>query len=254
MSDPQPKAFDMVDILRESIAATLGDDLLGLYLYGSLLAGDFDPDTSDLDLLAVTADDVDDDQFARLLVLHEALAAEYPDWANRIEAQYYAAAALRAFKTRRSPMVGISPGEPLNRKEAGHDWLLNWYFVLDYGRTLLGPDPAAFIPPIDHAEFVAASARDAQYWRGWTAKPRPIREQSYATLTLCRALATAETGQRFSKPAAARYVQAAHPQWAAHIDNALRWRTAPAADLPDGSTAWPTTAAFVAFALGRIGS
>jgi hypothetical protein len=38
----------------------------GLYLYGSLAAGDFDPKNSDIDLMAATVSEVSDQQFERL--------------------------------------------------------------------------------------------------------------------------------------------------------------------------------------------
>lgn len=242
-------------ILSELVAQindALGDDLIGLYLYGSAVFGDFDPDSSDLDLLAITRTDIDDATFDRLRAMHDQLAAGFPAWDNRIEVQYYAADALRHFKTQRSPMAGISPGEPLNRKEAGTDWLLNWYFVQEDGRKLVGPDPRTIIPPISTAEFRTSSRADAQYWRGWAAEPHGQRAQSYAVLTLCRALYAAETGGRASKPQAAGYTRNRYPQWAALIDAALRWRKSADSELDVGPDTWPETAEFVGFVLGRL--
>ena len=186
--------------------------------------------------------------------MHAAFAADFPAWDNRIEVQYYSADALRHFKTRRSPMVGLSPGEPINRKEAGTDWLLNWYFVQEYGRTLFGADPRTIIPPISKAEFLAASRSDALFWRGWAASPHGQRAQSYAVLTLCRAIYAAETAERGSKLRSARWVQGHYPQWAALINNALVWRKSSDDELDVGPDTWPETADFVSFALDRIDS
>ncbi len=177
-----------------------------------------------------------------------------------------AAEALRTFKTQASPIVVISPGEPLNVKPAGTDWLLNWYFVREDGLTLFGPDPHSLIPPISHDEFLAASRHDAQYWVGWAEQPHGQRAQSYAILTLCRALYAAETADRASKRRAAHYTQQRYPQWTTLIDNALLWRqsagetrrrpvsTNPAADneLGDGRDTWPETAEFVRFVIDRL--
>jgi predicted nucleotidyltransferase len=248
----RPIVDQLLSALQSRIATTLGDQLIGLYLYGSLVAGDFDPDISDIDLLAITTADIDSPTFSRLRDMHAAIAADFPAWDNRIEVQYYSAGALRTFKTRRSPMVGLSPGEPINRKEAGTDWLLNWYFVQEYGRILYGPDPRTIIPPISTAEFLAASRSDAQYWRGWAAESHGQRAQSYAVLTLCRAIFAAETAERGSKPRSAHWVRTRYPQWTALIDHALLWRKSADEALNIGPDTWPETAAFVAFALDRI--
>src|SRR5690242_3653132 len=46
----------VLTLLRERIQAVLGDQLVGLYLYGSLSSGAFDPASSDVDFVAVTED------------------------------------------------------------------------------------------------------------------------------------------------------------------------------------------------------
>ncbi len=51
----EPLAFPPVlNILAAEIIAHLSGSLVGLYLYGSLVVGDFDESRSDIDLLAVT--------------------------------------------------------------------------------------------------------------------------------------------------------------------------------------------------------
>jgi hypothetical protein len=249
---PHPSTHAVLTALLRRQQDALGDDLIGLYLYGSAVVGDFAPGLSDLDLLAVVMAPIDAARFAALLALHDGLAGDFPAWRDRIEVQYVPAAALRTFKTQTSPIAVISPGEPLNIKPAGTDWLLNWYFVRQDGLTLHGPAPHTLIPDISHDEFLAASRRDAQYWRGWAERPRDERAQSYAVLTLCRALYAAETADRASKPAAARYVAARYPQWAPLIDDALRWRGSADCDLGDGRDSWSQTAEFVGFVLGRL--
>jgi predicted nucleotidyltransferase len=44
----------LAERLAEELAAILGDDLLGVYLHGSVAMGCFNPDRSDIDLLVVT--------------------------------------------------------------------------------------------------------------------------------------------------------------------------------------------------------
>ena len=51
--------------LTDEIQHNSNDSLVGLYVYGSLVTGDFDKDRSDIDLLAVVDSDVDGDTFDR---------------------------------------------------------------------------------------------------------------------------------------------------------------------------------------------
>ncbi len=75
---PHPTAHAVLTALMDRQRTVLADNLIGLYLYGSSVAGDFDPGLSDLDLLAVTRADVDVRTFRRLCDMHDTLAADFP--------------------------------------------------------------------------------------------------------------------------------------------------------------------------------
>src|SRR3712207_2269106 len=124
---PYADIDEILHTLRSQIQQTLGEQLVGLYLYGSLVTGDFDPDISDIDLLAVTRAQIDDPEFERLDVMHTAFVAGHPVWNDRIEIAYLSQPALETFRSQSSPIAIISPGEPFHFKEAGKDWLINWW-------------------------------------------------------------------------------------------------------------------------------
>jgi predicted nucleotidyltransferase len=69
----------------------LDKNLIGLYLYGSLVSGDFDLEISDIDTLAVTSSDIDDEEFEQLRKMHNDFVAKNPNWDGRIEIQYLSA-------------------------------------------------------------------------------------------------------------------------------------------------------------------
>ena len=48
----------VLSLLETRISRALGENLLGLYVFGSLVNGDFDEAVSDLDLVAVTSRDL----------------------------------------------------------------------------------------------------------------------------------------------------------------------------------------------------
>ena len=133
---PYPHINDLLAALLARMQPILADKLIGLYLYGSLVWGDFDLECSDIDLLAAISDDLNDAEFNALQHMHDAFVAEHLAWNDRLEIAYLSLDALKTFKTRRSNIGIISPGEPFHIKDAGIDWLMNWYFVREKGVTL----------------------------------------------------------------------------------------------------------------------
>ena len=247
-----PEIERLLSDLLSRMRRILDKNLVGLYLYGSLVTDDFDLEISDIDLLAVTSFDVDDKEFEQLRNMHDDLIANHPKWDNRIEIQYLSAHALQTFKTQRSQIAVISPGEPFNIKDAGIDWLMNWYLVREHGVVLFGANPRTLIPPISKKEFLQASREHAKDWVEWANQPRDRKGQSYAILTMCRALYASRNGEQASKKQAALWAQKLFPQWASLIQNALVWRAARRDERADHGATFPETARFIHFARDRI--
>jgi predicted nucleotidyltransferase len=248
-SDIDTLLEDLLGQMRE----ILGDRLVGLYLYGSLVSGDFDPHISDIDLLAATATDLTEDEFARLHKMHDDFAAKHPEWYDRVEVAYLSVRGLKTFREERSPISVISPGEPFNLKDAGADWLVNWWVVRENGVALYGPPASEVIAPIASGEFFQVVQDHARHWPTWVHDLRHPKAQAYAILTMCRAQYAIEHGEQPSKQQAAAWAQARWPEWAALIEQALVWRVAPEAVLPDGEESFAETEAFVTFVAAEIG-
>ena len=101
-----PGIRHLLDEILLRIQGILNEKLIGFYLYGSLVAGDFDYEVSDIDLLAATASVIDENEFAALEKMHAGVIEKFPNWENRVEIQYVSLEALRTFKrrNRRSPI------------------------------------------------------------------------------------------------------------------------------------------------------
>jgi len=223
-----------------------------LYLYGSLTTGDFDPGSSDIDLLAVTSSGVSGAESDALHDMHLGFARENPGWEDRVEVAYLSAAALRTFRSVRSPIAVISPGEPFHMTEAGSEWLMNWYVVRENGVALFGPPAEALIAPITREEF-AECVRD--YAVDWGDRIRGVTErkdQAYAILTMCRALHVHRTGESASKRQAALWAQEELPQWSGLIQSALAWREAWREQEVDHAATRAETIRFVNFVRDEI--
>ncbi len=252
----QETPYADIDRLLESLLSrmqhVLQEKLVGLYLYGSLTAGDFDPESSDIDLLAATSSDVSEGEFDALGAMHLDFARDNPGWEDRVEVAYLSVTALRTFRSKRSPVAVISPGEPFHMEEAGRDWLMNWYVVRENGVALFGPPAQALIAPITREEF-AGCVRD--YAAGWGDRIKDVPDrkgQAYAILTMCRALHVHRTGKQASKRQAALWAQDELPQWSRLIESALAWREAWREQQVDHDATRAETIRFVNFVRDQI--
>jgi predicted nucleotidyltransferase len=249
---PYPDIDELLNGLLASMRQILGQNLAGLYLYGSLVSGDFDREISDIDLLTVTAAPIDDREFEQLQIMHDEFVAKNPGWYNRLEIAYLSVAALKTFRAQASEIGIISPGEPFHRKEAGKDWLINWWLVREKGITLFGPPPTTFIDPISKEEFLQTVQDHTRSWREWVDHMQDRPGQAYAILTMCRALYSSAHGDQVSKKQAALWAQARFPQWAELIQKALLWRQTWRDQELDPEATFPETVRFVHFAIDQI--
>ena len=228
-SEVQP----VIDCLTDGLTTILGEDLLGIYLYGSLATGDYLPGVSDIDLAVVLQQEINDRQFADLNRLHNAIVAAAAQWQDRLELAYISRAGLWHFRERASIIGIISPGEPFHRVSAGADWLISWYPLREDGIALRGPPVAKFVPSISRAEYFAAVREHIQRYRHSAQKPHGSQALAYIVLTLARGLYTLCHEEAASKIKAADWTMQAYPKWARLIKLSLQIRVDPnALDMP----------------------
>ncbi|MBN2502699.1 MAG: DUF4111 domain-containing protein [Anaerolineales bacterium] len=225
---------DLNEIVERYIAeihATLQDNLLGIYLRGSLASGDFIPASSDIDLLAATVKRVGPVEFTDLLEMHARIAALPNAYANRVEIAYIEREALKQYKPGQTfPTLG--QGEELTWSEHPANWLLERWMVREQGIPLYGPDPRTLIDPISTAEIRQAIRSLLGYWETWAQEPDDPDwllvkgHQAYVIETMCRALYALENGELAGKAQAAAWASAALPEpWRTLVAASQTWRT-----------------------------
>ena len=125
------------------------------------------PGNSDVDLLAVLDhDSAEGDELAALADLHAGFVSRYPEWSDRVEVGYVSTVILSTFEDAPAGRIAvISPGEPLNVKDVGPDWVLNWHGVSTGGETLAGAPPLELGPGRD-ARGVPPRGRRPSYRPG----------------------------------------------------------------------------------------
>ncbi|HET9014738.1 MAG TPA: aminoglycoside adenylyltransferase domain-containing protein [Thermomicrobiaceae bacterium] len=227
---PYPDVNALLAVLLERVRAVLGADLVGMYLFGSLSLGDFDPASSDVDVVVATARRLPEEKVAALGRVHGEIAASGLPWSGRLEGRYLPPDVLRRHQPgpARYPTIGIDWGFGLGR--VGPDWIVERHIVRERGVVVWGQDPKFLIDPVSPDDLRRAVIEAAlDFWGEQLAGPEPewlrTREyQAFARLTMCRIHYTLERGAAASKPVAAAWAMAALPEWAPLIERALAWR------------------------------
>jgi hypothetical protein len=211
------------------IQEILGGQFVGMYLYGSLALGDFDPGTSDIDFIVVTKTEISDDLYAALEEMHVQFNTGGSAWAGRIEAAYIPRQALFHTEPTTEKYPQVEKGTKLFKAPLEIGWCFQLYTLRERRVVVAGPNPRTITRTVGLDDMRRAvdtitgrwleQAHNDPEWLKWV----HLKEaQSFAVLTLCRMLYSLETGDVTSKPAAARWArQFLEPHWAGLIDRAL---------------------------------
>lgn len=230
---PYSEVNELLAVLIPRVQSILGDQLVGMYLFGSLANGGFDR-YSDVDILVVTERSVSDHVFSLLQSMHAEIAAADNGYADQLEVSYIPRDALRRYdpQNNRHPHLDRGRGETLHVVSHDSDWVVQRHVLRERGISLAGPEARTLIDPVS-AEDLRQAMRPIlfDWYAHFLEKPVPFDSrgyQSYTVLSLCRILYTLETGQVISKQSAAEWAkQALDPRWRPLIDRALLGRQNP---------------------------
>jgi predicted nucleotidyltransferase len=227
-----PTGFSEVDALltelRGALGRALGDDLIGIYLFGSLALGDFDPASSDVDVLVAVGEELSGAPRDAVAGVHDRLDPR----GLELECSYIPVAALRRHDSSATHHLSVGADWGLGPHEHGPEWVIERRVLRDRGVVVAGPPPAELIAPVSEDELrEAARALLRGFWRGEGADPAFLstrRHQAFAVLSMCRALYTIEHGEPVTKPGAAAWArEALAPRWRLLVERALGWRDDP---------------------------
>lgn len=214
----------LLENISKELQNCLNDNLVGIYIFGSLAWGDFNYKSSDIDIVVVTNSDITSQNFVALDLIHKKLIETYPYWDDRIEIAYVSLSSLRNLKKSMCNIALISPGEPFNIKVAGTDWMINFYLLQNNNITVFGPEPKMILPLITKDEFMFNVKQQALEWKDWIVNTKDsIGYQYYAVLTLCRAYYVICNGEQVSKKTAGNYAKLKFDKWKSLIEEALSY-------------------------------
>jgi len=206
-----PSLSAFLEAFVESMRAALGHQLAGVYLHGSLATGSFNPRSSDIDLLVTTHHRTDG---ATNEVLHAAyqclLGRDVERWAELVDAAFVPVAWLRRSVVPLEDVALLHPGEGFAVGPLEPEFVIQKYMVRRYGVRLAGPPPRRITAPVSVGELREAQLATLRArWAPQLEFPGRLlvrTYQTYAVVTMCRALYVLARGAVVPKPEAATWV------------------------------------------------
>jgi predicted nucleotidyltransferase len=181
----------------------LADDLVGVYVHGSLALGCFNEARSDIDVIAVTAGPLgDDDRFAVADLFLHVSARPYG-----LEAHLVTSDRLRPWRypppydfhygESRRERLALDPTSVLERPTEGDaDLAAHVDVARGRGIALHGPPPVDVFPEVPRADLEDSLRRDLAWCRS-------VRSALYGVLSPCRVWAALATAELHSKASGA---------------------------------------------------
>lgn len=211
---------------RDGVRAALGDDVLGIYVSGSLVMGDFEPVSSDIDFLAVTRGPVGAAAIERLSALHARLPQP---WGGRLEGEYAALAQFSAAGVA-GECPSVSPEAGFQAAVSGQFTAENLAAMRERSITLVGPHPRELLPAVDAAVLGAAFRAYLEELSGELKEVDaggvaiPLERLASAALNVARCLYGLRTGHIATKREGARWLAHEEPELEAALSAALAVR------------------------------
>ena len=172
---PHPEVNELLLRLLASVKEILGEQFVGMYLYGSLSSGDFDPESSDIDFLFVTEDTLTPEMVSRLETMHQQTWATSDKRAGKLEGAYMPRSLIRRHDPSGRECPTVNEGK-FYLDRPGSDWIIQRHVVREYGVTIEGPDPKTlidFVSPEKIREAVRGVLRE--WWFPMLENPAWLR-------------------------------------------------------------------------------
>lgn len=247
-----PEIEELINNFCLKVQEILNDKVVGIYLTGSLSYGDFVLERSDIDLLVVVKDKLNNSEIELVKKHHKDLEDKYPSWKERIECSYTPIYMLGEILPPKEPRPWIGSGVLYPEAPYGNEWIINSYLLQEYGIPIFGkPYKELLTKPIDILEVQKACVRDI--FKEIEPKIRNKEElydshiQSYTVLNICRILYTVFNAKVGSKVVSAKWAKEVFaPEWSSLIIKSEKWKYGEDLDSID------YVVEFIKFAIGKI--
>jgi len=201
---PYPAVNEVLNLLLSEAREVLGEQFAGMYLYGSLSSGGFDPRSSDIDFLIVTVDNLDQKTIEDLEKMHQRIWDTDLKWASKLEGSYLPLEHLPRYEKSSWKYPTVNGGK-FYLGPHGSDWIIQRHIIREQGFTLAGPEPKSLIDPVSPEDIRQAVIGALEGWwfpmleePHWLEK-RGKEYHAYTILSMCRSLHALEHGTIASK-------------------------------------------------------
>lgn len=205
---PEPIQALCADFVQ-GLTATLGDNLVGAYLYGAWAFPETGA-TGDVDFHVILKNSLTEYERTALELMHESLAKKYPPLGGELDGYYLLLSDAQSESPPRSQMWKLASDDA---------WALHRAHILA-GRciVLYGSHPSQIYPPASWTEIESALYGELSYVE------MHLREYpAYCILNLCRLMYSFQTRDVVvSKAASARWALEALPEWRNVIEAARK--------------------------------
>jgi streptomycin 3"-adenylyltransferase len=203
-------ARDFARILANASSDALREAVAGVILHGSLTSTSFVPDQSDIDLLVIVHDPLNDDQITRLREAVEAVRTDAP-----APVDLRVVSRSTALSPSKAPFMDvylrIRPDHSQLLVETRHaepDLVVELSISRASGQSLLGPAPDELIAEVPRRLVLEADEDQLAHWQ---AVGDDSEHAEIAVLTACRIWAFVEERRHASKDEAAEWVLSREP-------------------------------------------
>jgi predicted nucleotidyltransferase len=226
---PYPELREVLDTFVNEISKELGQNIIGIYMVGSLATGDFDLD-SDVDFLVITKTELVESNIKALEAIQKNIQQMgcYP--AKHLEGSFISIEDVNNWQTVGKKELYYFDNGSTDMEKSTHDnkWHVRW-IIRERGITLIGQRPEQIVQAVPigevESEIRAAMIEAMKGFKDEIDQPRSFWNskfgQSFAVLTFCRMMHTLKSGTIQSKKAGAEWAkQFVEPKWVNIIDQA----------------------------------
>jgi len=219
----------ILQFFTSGVISIFKENLVGIYLTGSLSYDAFHYDRSDIDLTVILKIPISSTELEAIKNFHKQNETKFNKWAKRLECTYTPIEMLPSILPPEKPRPWYWGGEGILYEEApyGNEWIINNYLLYNYAIPLVGPNFKELTNPIDIEEVQKACVRDL--FTEWEPKIvnkdwfKDSHNESYFIMNLCRILYTVMCKSASSKDTATLWVKNNYGAWADLIKSADQW-------------------------------
>ena len=219
-----PLIETIINDLRTELSRSLGADFVGMYVIGSLATGDFQHGVSDIDIVVVTASEINNFQFKSLESIHNSMRAAAHELAESLGVSYLSLETLRSGDFGQM-YPAIWRGTAFHLEEAASELVIARNVLRAKALVVCGPLPDSLCELTSGEDLRSVMLKACRSeFRHCSDMIDSYTALSFWVLTVCRALYTVLNETIVSKQLAAEWVIRTWPEWSSLIESALSVR------------------------------